>query len=503
MKRLQAYFFVLVNAGAAFTIFLYYILRTDNLIFNVLGIFWYILMYGNMILCLKTENHQLLKQIMYISPVIIMLMAGNESYLFTMTQGASLVIPLLAIAYYITAAYFSYLLTLEKNKPNQVPLISRTRLCIYGLYYLFVLFLAIFNLYYLVIASVLKMNSPIAYMQLLYNALPLWVAVTSIGLWRRLRSSLGRGMVITASIATIFGFMIPILSLSNAWKNADEAYRSIYGGEEVAVHFSVPKMVFGYSEYEYNVTKDVEYHSFLYNNNRYTLKYDVYRPADSKNDMPVIIRLHGSGGSKGFMNNISESAVLATHGYAVFDLNYGNEECKPSNEILADNVCAFLDYLGTHADELGVNKDRVFVSGGSRGGKITLMTAVRWSHNALSDIRHKVTLRGIILQYAFMTDVFSRTGNERIVAIEDLRDDLPPILAINVTNDGSVQGGHLMQGVLKTKEVDMCNIELRFGVHGADIRTYSGWGQMNTAYFLRFVEDALFIQHHTKLLPNR
>ena len=118
---------------------------------------------------------------------------------------------------------------------------------------------------------------------------------------------------------------------------------------------------------------------------------------------------------------------------------------------------------------------------------MALMTTAAWSNNACLNLKEKVTVRGNIILWGVMDDLFLREGKEKILSLEELNSDFPRTLFIDVTNDGSVQGQHLLQGVLYTLGVDSANIELRYGMHGANTDYYSFYGQLAEAYLLRFM----------------
>lgn len=111
------------------------------------------------------------------------------------------------------------------------------------------------------------------------------------------------------------------------------------------MQISVPEMLFAGTERGYTVTKDVLYRSYTYEDATWDLAFDMYKAAGETAATPVVITLHGSGGSKGTRNLALSSEAIASQGYTVFDVNYGNEHAKPSNDELAENVCAFLSYL--------------------------------------------------------------------------------------------------------------------------------------------------------------
>lgn len=100
-----------------------------------------------------------------------------------------------------------------------------------------------------------------------------------------------------------------------------------------------------------------------------------YAPADVRKDA-VLIDIHGGFYVAGKReNNRRFASVFLKAGYDVVLLEYRvNDGILDVSDELRDCAAA-LDYLAEHAEELGLNKDRMFLTGDSAGGHLALYMA--------------------------------------------------------------------------------------------------------------------------------
>lgn len=491
MKNNGKNILAVANIFCAVTEAAYYVTKVDCTFFNIAAIIWLLTMLANMVVCLNCRKNAVLRTIAMMSPSLLMMlnaMLGTNAT--TPTMG--IIVEVLAFIYFVFSAFHAWYLSSERFERKEEKSASILSLVLYGLFYLLAMSLFLLYYYFILIASELTMSSIIALLSGFITFLPIWAFSASLGLYRRLRT---RGVkmipkvVMCVAVITFTCSFIPVLASPNTAHNADMQYVRVFGGANESFSYSLPEAMFGSTESGYTVVENQVYHTMVFENRNYDLAYDMYKPADETEATPIIIRMHGSGSSKGLRNNALMDAALASEGYTVFDINYGNEKVKPSNDDLAENVCVFLNYLYENQEELNIDTDNIFLSGASRGGKMALKACVAWSSNSHYNLKNKVTIRGAVLYWAFMNDVFTREGDERIVSLEELNSDLPAILFIDTTHDGSVQGGNMMEGVLYTLGVPSANIELRYTMHGASNNYYSVWGQLCDYYFLRFADD--------------
>lgn len=103
---------------------------------------------------------------------------------------------------------------------------------------------------------------------------------------------------------------------------------------------------------------------------------DVYHAEKAVRKDAVLIDIHGGFYVAGRReNNRSFASVFLREGYDVVLLEYRlNDGKRDVSDELAD-CAAGLDYLAVHARELGLNKDRMFLTGDSAGGHLALYMA--------------------------------------------------------------------------------------------------------------------------------
>lgn len=100
-------------------------------------------------------------------------------------------------------------------------------------------------------------------------------------------------------------------------------------------------------------------------------KLDVYYPADKK-DFPTIVWFHG-GGLEGGNKHIPQE--LMNRGFAVVAVNYRLSP-KAKNPAYIEDAAAAVAWAFNHMEEYGGSKDKIFVSGHSAGGYLSLMLAM-------------------------------------------------------------------------------------------------------------------------------
>lgn len=110
------------------------------------------------------------------------------------------------------------------------------------------------------------------------------------------------------------------------------------------------------------------------------LTMHVYRPVDPSVPRPGIVFVHGGGWAGGhpFMH-LRHSHELAARGYTTATISYRLSPEAPWPAALEDAKCAVRWMRARHA-ELGVDPDRIAVSGGSAGGHLACMVALTPGH---------------------------------------------------------------------------------------------------------------------------
>lgn len=97
---------------------------------------------------------------------------------------------------------------------------------------------------------------------------------------------------------------------------------------------------------------------------------NIYYPIGVEGKLPVIFDVHGGGwyyGDKELNGNYCMS--LASFGFAVVDISY---RLVPQTDIFGQvkDCFAALNYVGEHADEYGLDMDKLCITGDSAGGHL-------------------------------------------------------------------------------------------------------------------------------------
>jgi acetyl esterase/lipase len=107
-------------------------------------------------------------------------------------------------------------------------------------------------------------------------------------------------------------------------------------------------------------------------------RLDVYRPASAVaagQRLPTLVWVHGGGWITGSKNDLSVYlSVLAARGFTVVGVDYAHAPgARYPKPVVQVNTA--LGYLLAHADDLGVDRDRIMVGGDSAGAQITAQIA--------------------------------------------------------------------------------------------------------------------------------
>lgn len=109
------------------------------------------------------------------------------------------------------------------------------------------------------------------------------------------------------------------------------------------------------------------------------LSLDIYRPAGSAPGTlsPVMVAVHGGGffeGSRTF--GAANLRWYADRGWTVISIDYRLADAThPTWDVAANDVRCALAWTAAHAGELGVDINRLTLSGGSAGGSLSLAAA--------------------------------------------------------------------------------------------------------------------------------
>lgn len=106
------------------------------------------------------------------------------------------------------------------------------------------------------------------------------------------------------------------------------------------------------------------------------LKLDMYLPMDAKQDLPVVVFVHGGGWRSGFRSEFVPMALrMARNGFASVTISYrlAGEAMYPA---AVHDVRAAVRWVREHAGEYGLDPRRIALAGGSAGGQIASLAGV-------------------------------------------------------------------------------------------------------------------------------
>ena len=107
------------------------------------------------------------------------------------------------------------------------------------------------------------------------------------------------------------------------------------------------------------------------------LRLDVAMPGQPGHRRPAIMQIHGGGWIIGDKREQGWPLIgpLAANGWVCFNVNYRLSPGATWPDHLVDLKCA-LSWIRDHADEYGIDRDFIAVTGGSAGGHLTAMMAL-------------------------------------------------------------------------------------------------------------------------------
>lgn len=103
---------------------------------------------------------------------------------------------------------------------------------------------------------------------------------------------------------------------------------------------------------------------------------DVFRPTDADGELPAIVWVHGGAWISGSSANVDPYLrIIAAEGYTTIGVNYGvgPEEVYPR---AVEQLNSALAYIDAHAQDLGVDADRIALAGDSAGAQLASQLAV-------------------------------------------------------------------------------------------------------------------------------
>jgi arylformamidase len=158
-----------------------------------------------------------------------------------------------------------------------------------------------------------------------------------------------------------------------------------------------------------DVQKDVAY-STEYHDDK---KLDIFKPDNNNQKLPVLIHIHGGGWKTG------DKRIQSKHGkfYSDHDIIFVNINYRLTPEVKhpihAEDCAEAVAWVFNHIDQLGGDKNRIFISGHSAGAHLAALVGTDPSYLQKHNIQSS-QLAGIIPVDTASFDLLSRR-NERFV----------------------------------------------------------------------------------------
>lgn len=240
------------------------------------------------------------------------------------------------------------------------------------------------------------------------------------------------------------------------------------------------------------------------------LSLDFYQPLGAQQPAPLVVVIHGGAWRGGDSQQLPAlNWYLASRGYAVASISY---RLMPRAHFPAaqEDLAAALDYLQEHANQLGIDSERIVLLGRSAGAQIALLAAYSL---------HMPSIRGVISFYG-PTDLvwgYRHPANPLVIdtctvleqylggSPEEVPDvytaaspitfvdaSSPPTLLIHGGKDEMVYLRNSKRLVARLEEVGRPHllVALPWAAHGCDANLNGPSGQISTyaiEYFLHAV----------------
>ncbi|MFM7315616.1 MAG: alpha/beta fold hydrolase [bacterium] len=210
------------------------------------------------------------------------------------------------------------------------------------------------------------------------------------------------------------------------------------------------------------------------------LKLDLYRPLSARRDQrrPLFVLIHGGGWKSGQRGDYRPHALrVASAGYVVASLSYRLSGVAKFPAAVRD-VNSALQFLANHADEYGIDPNRIVLMGGSAGGHLAMLAGyskdpmflpesigspgVRYKISAIfnfygpcdltSDFARNVdVVRGFLgAEYQANTEIYKKAS-----PLFDISPDDPATLIVHGTLDDIVPVDQSDQLAAKLKEASI------------------------------------------------
>ncbi len=164
------------------------------------------------------------------------------------------------------------------------------------------------------------------------------------------------------------------------------------------------------------------------------LTLDLYYPQTGSAPYPVVIYVHGGGwtsGNKRGGAGMLDVPTLLDHGYLVAAIDYRLAPAYKFPAQFEDVSCA-VRYLRTHADEIGLDPDRIGAYGGSAGGHLVALLGTADEDAFRGDCPWEVSARVQAVVDMFGPadfSLFEFLGSEKAEGVFGASDATDPVFA--------------------------------------------------------------------------
>lgn len=526
--------FINILAFIAGVIYLVY--GSDNIYWNIYGIYMMIVLICNIVYAFIDYKHDI-KGYLYLGVSILSMLlvpAFNVLVSFSPSHRSSRSIVSCAFVLLLFAlgSFMAYKNIFRKKTDVELLLFKiadkyepepklRKRIRIALIVILtFLLFTGLFFSYSILFSNFIwKTEVFISAFALFYTFLFLSTGLLIIKLLNRNKKTYIKVIFLLLTLFVITGCLAPIVSVPAIIREADVSYRNAYGEDYKTlpdyenpyfrkIVFSIPEYFFGTATRDFLVKRDILFYTGNDGVDKdLRLFFDVYSSSKDADMLPggnsVLIRIHGGGwksGDKGHLNNTQMNKYFASQGYVVFDIQYGlNDSDMASSDAVTSqrygdftindmvrHIGIFMKYLADNHEEFNANIDSVFISGVSAGGNLAMASGLINTNSPLH-------INGIIPFYPAnalaqkmgveASDTFSDPG----LNIDELS---PPCLIFQGTHDGLVKPEiteKLLEEYLNSGNNECAIIYMIFGGHSSDIYFSGYYNQVFLYYMERFM----------------
>ncbi len=202
------------------------------------------------------------------------------------------------------------------------------------------------------------------------------------------------------------------------------------------------------------------------------LYFYLLRPDDKiDKPLPAIVYFYGGGWVEGDVTaQIPTAAWFRDHGIIAITVDYRVETRHQTSPVEAvEDAKSAVRYVREHAEELGIDPERIIVGGGSAGGHLAVCTLLKGGDapdedQAISTYPNALVLHNPVLGSDYGLEFFE--AHPEFSPILHIHGGWPPTILSNGTHDQLTSHAHAMEFTQRMKDVgNVCEL---ITVQGAD-----------------------------------